>query len=437
MGSSGNLDQTAPGKVTTAGDTVYATGDNTLTRLAIGNAGTVMSSTGSAVQWGLTLTNSITAGSTQTQAGATALTTMVNRVTVSGTNGDGVKLPTAIAGLEILIINDDSAQTIQVWPNTSDAINGGSANAVDAQTLAAGGSRRYAAIDATNWYTISDVDVSTNAVGVLPYNLGGTAQSSFAQGDIIYASGANTLAKLAKGSDDDTLMMNGNVPNWEAVSGGVSVSGTPANNQLAIWTDSSTLEGDSQVLFDGTTLTLKGAGTGTNNNFLITDSSDVACMYVKDNKAVYLRGDVAIVGALSKGSGSFNIDHPLPALKDTHNLVHSFIEGPKADLIYRGSVELVDGSAEIDLDEAAGMTSGTWVLLCRDEQVFTSNETGWNHVRGSVSGATLSIQCEESDCTDTVSWMVVAERRDQHMLDTDWTDEDGRPIIEPEKPEEE
>jgi hypothetical protein len=179
-----------------------------------------MSSTGSAVQWGLTLTNSITAGSTQTQAGATALTAMINRVTVSGTNGDGVKLPTAIAGLEVLIINDDSAQTIQVWPNTSDAINGGSANAVDAKTLAAGGSRRYAAIDATNWYTISDVDVSTNAVGVLPYNVGGTAQSSFAQGDIIYASAANTLAKLAKGSDDDTLMMDGNVPNWEAVAAG-------------------------------------------------------------------------------------------------------------------------------------------------------------------------------------------------------------------------
>ena len=155
MGSSGNLDQTSPGKVTTAGDTVYATGDNTLTRLAIGNAGTVMSSTGSAVQWGLTLTNSITAGSTQTQAGATALTTMVNRVTVSGTNGDGVKLPTAIAGLEILVINDDSAQTIQVWPNTSDAIDGGSANAVDANALDAGSSRRYIAVDGTNWYTAS------------------------------------------------------------------------------------------------------------------------------------------------------------------------------------------------------------------------------------------------------------------------------------------
>ncbi len=155
LGAAGDIDLTAPGVVTTAGDTVYATGDNTLARLAIGNAGTVMSSTGSAVQWGLTLTNSITAGSTQTQAGATALTTMVNRVTVSGTNGDGVKLPTAIAGLEILIINDDSAQTIQIWPNTSDAIDGGSANAVDANALDAGSSRRYIAVDATNWYTAS------------------------------------------------------------------------------------------------------------------------------------------------------------------------------------------------------------------------------------------------------------------------------------------
>lgn len=38
MGSSGNLDQTAPGIVTTAGDTVYATGDNVLARLAKGTA---------------------------------------------------------------------------------------------------------------------------------------------------------------------------------------------------------------------------------------------------------------------------------------------------------------------------------------------------------------------------------------------------------------
>ena len=139
-------------------------------------------------------------------------------------------------------------------------------------------------------------------------------------------------------------------------------------------------------------------------------------------------------GSLNKTSGTFSIDHPLPSMKDTHKLVHSFIEGPKADLIYRGTVTLVDGTATVDLDTAAGMSSGTWVLLCRDEQCHTTNETGWHHVRGSISGSTLTIDCEENDCSDTISWLVVASRNDQHMYDTEWTDEDGRPIVEPLKP---
>jgi hypothetical protein len=85
------------------------------------------------------------------------------------------------------------------------------------------------------------------------------------------------------------------------------------------------------------------------------------------------------------------------------------------------------------MDELVGMTSGTWVLLTRDPHVFTSNETGWDAVRGTVSGATLTIECENASSTDTVSYMVVAERQDDHMIseDVDWTDEEGRPIIEP------
>jgi hypothetical protein len=35
-----------------------------------------------------------------------------------------------------------------------------------------------------------------------------------------------------------------------------------------------------------------------------------------------------------------------------------------------------------------------------------------------------------------VSWMVVACRQDDHMKNSDtiWTDEDGYPIVEPDKP---
>ncbi len=41
------------------------------------------------------------------------------------------------------------------------------------------------------------------------------ALDGMAQGDIVYASAADTPAQLTKGTDDYILTMNGNVPNWE------------------------------------------------------------------------------------------------------------------------------------------------------------------------------------------------------------------------------
>ena len=142
---------------------------------------------------------------------------------------------------------------------------------------------------------------------------------------------------------------------------------------------------------------------------------------------------VIVSGALSKSSGSFKIDHPLPEKSNTHYLVHSFIEGPQADLIYRGSANLINGIATVNIDTAAGMTEGTFVLLCRDVQCFTSNETDWDAVRGSVTGNILTIECQNSSSNAIVSWMVIGERQDKHMLDTNWTDDAGKVIVEPEK----
>ena len=101
------------------------------------------------------VTDSITAGTTQTQAGATALTADINRVTVVGTDGDGVKLPTAAAGKRITIINADSTEGLQVWPASSDTINGGSGDAVDSNTLAAGEERTYTSADGADWYAFT------------------------------------------------------------------------------------------------------------------------------------------------------------------------------------------------------------------------------------------------------------------------------------------
>jgi len=142
-------------------------------------------------------------------------------------------------------------------------------------------------------------------------------------------------------------------------------------------------------------------------------------------------GNLNVVGALSKGSGSFKIDHPLKP--DTHHLVHSFVEGPQADNLYRGRVVLVAGHATIDLDDAARMSNGTFAALNGNVQCFTSNESGWTAVRGNINGNILTIEAQDAACADMVSWLVIGERQDQHMIDADWTNEDGRVIVEPKK----
>ena len=153
--------------------------------------------------------------------------------------------------------------------------------------------------------------------------------------------------------------------------------------------------------------------------------------YLQGNQEMYMTTTgVVVTGSFSKGSGSFKIDHPLKP--DTHHLVHSFVEGPQADNIYRGRIDLVNGQATVNLDEASRMTEGTFVALNGNVQCFTSNETGWTAVRGTVDGNILTIEAQ-SPVADTVSWLVIGERHDQHMIDTDWTDENGRVITEPEK----
>jgi hypothetical protein len=145
-------------------------------------------------------------------------------------------------------------------------------------------------------------------------------------------------------------------------------------------------------------------------------------------------GNVTIAGSLSKGSGSFRIEHPLPSLSETHQLVHSFIEGPQADLIYRGKLTLVNGKAQANIDEVSTMTEGTFEALCRDIQCFTTNESGWDLIKGKVIGNIIYIESQNEKSTDEISWMVIGERKDKHMMDTEWTDENGKVIVEPLKP---
>lgn len=65
------------------------------------------------------------------------------------------------------------------------------------------------------------VNLATDVTGVLPAANGGTAQSTYTTGDLIYASASNTLAKRAIGTTGQVLTVAGGVPTWAASATGI------------------------------------------------------------------------------------------------------------------------------------------------------------------------------------------------------------------------
>jgi len=312
---------------------------------------------------------------------------------------------------------------------------------------------------------------------------GAMALASQAIGDLLVPSSTTQLGRLAAVAAGQVLVSAGTgaAPAWSAsptVSTAAITSTQTTNVPLVLATNSSSAvytqgvhvltasmgtSGHSVGVAVGTVHNSKntatfgfgyaGAGSDLNFAFIGGHSNDDALkvymngevetrtnLVVKGSQTVdgnlevntnqHIDGDLGIDGALSKGSGSFRIRHPLPSKAATHDLVHSFIEGPQADLIYRGTVTLAGGAASVNLDSVSDMSEGTFVLLCRSAQCFTSNETGWSCVRGSVAGNILTVTCEDGNCSDIISWLVVAERQDQHMLDIGWTHPDGKIKVE-------
>ena len=85
-----------------------------------------------------------------TQGTGTILTTEFNRVSTVA-SGAGVVLPTAVAGIAIVIVNT-SANTLLVYPASGAAINSLATNVGYSQTTLA--TLQYIAISSTQWYTV-------------------------------------------------------------------------------------------------------------------------------------------------------------------------------------------------------------------------------------------------------------------------------------------
>jgi hypothetical protein len=185
------------------------------------------------------------------------------------------------------------------------------------------------------------------------------------------------------------------------------------------------VNGTIRIANNGSSLTITpGSLPGsTNANYCTYDLPGTQTHYFWDN----LQASGTITGA----SKNFNIPHPL----DTENkrLIHSSIEGPRYDLIYSGIVQLVNGSVIVNIDTDSSeypMTEGTFEALCRNHRIFLQNNETFDRVKGHITAANLIIECENLSSSAYINWMVVSERKDNNIVNSKYTDNNGYLIPE-------
>jgi hypothetical protein len=132
------------------------------------------------------------------------------------------------------------------------------------------------------------------------------------------------------------------------------------------------------------------------------------------------------------GTKAFNISHPLDP--SNTRLIHASVEAPRHDLIYSGTVSLINGVAIVNIDRDScpnhPMRDGTFEALTRDVRIYLQNNETFDRVKGNITGGTLNIECENNASSASIDWMVIADRKDDILKNSKFGDENGYLITE-------
>ncbi len=129
----------------------------------------------------------------------------------------------------------------------------------------------------TDGTTISfaQANLTTDVTGTLASTNGGTAQSTYATGDILYASATDTLSKLPVGTASSVLTVLGGVPVWAAAPGGsITVNDDTSTDATRYLTFTSATSGSVGVASVSSTKLQFNPSTGTLSATVFTSLSD-------------------------------------------------------------------------------------------------------------------------------------------------------------------
>jgi hypothetical protein len=195
--------------------------------------------------------------------------------------------------------------------------------------------------------------------------------------------------------------------------GGYGVAGSSLNGTGILGTTS----GDTQSGVAGTDTSAGGGygvlGTSTNGYGVYgtsTNGPGVFAFSVNDTALAadgdaQIDGNLSVIGSVSKGGGSFKIDHPLdPAGK---YLYHSFVESPDMMNIYNGTVMLDgQGRATVELPDWFGALNRDY----RYQLTPIGGPAPNLHIAAEVSGGQFAIGGGAAG--QKVSWQVTGIRQD-------------------------
>jgi hypothetical protein len=151
---------------------------------------------------------------------------------------------------------------------------------------------------------------------------------------------------------------------------------------------------------NGTNFGIWGSASGSGTNFGIYGSASGGVT----NWAGYFYGNVNVTGTLSKGGGSFKIDHPL----DPQNkyLYHSFVESPDMKNIY-------DGTVTTDASGYVTVTLPEWFEALNKDfryQLTVIGDFAQAIIAQEVQGNQFAIRTDKPNVK--VSWQVTGIRKD-------------------------